>query len=45
MCAGYKFDEKEEVKKNEERKMQKSALGLQDSDDEAEEAEEVSQNL
>ena len=29
------------MKKNEERKLQKSALGLQDSDDEAEEAEEV----
>lgn len=41
LCAGYKFDEKENVKRNEERKLQKSTLGLQDSDDEAEEAEEV----
>ncbi|XP_065842344.1 probable ATP-dependent RNA helicase DDX46 [Oscarella lobularis] len=42
---GYKFDENEKAKKTEERKMQKSALGLQDSDDEAEEAEELEQKI
>eukprot|EP00118_Oscarella_pearsei_P018128 m.184158 g.184158 ORF g.184158 m.184158 type:complete len:1077 (+) comp39318_c3_seq1:81-3311(+) len=42
---GYKFDESEEAKRSEERKMRKSALGLQDSDDEAEEAEELEQKI
>ena len=36
---GFKFDEEEEAKSNEMKKMQKWALGLQDSDDEAEAAE------
>jgi hypothetical protein len=45
VSVGYKFDEKEEDRKNEERKLQKSALGLQDSDDEAEEAEELEKKL
>ena len=36
---GFKFDEEEEAKTNEMKKMQKWALGLQDSDDEAEAAE------
>eukprot|EP00794_Sanderia_malayensis_P010050 gene10050-11079_t len=36
---GFKFDDEEEARTNEAKKMQKWALGLQDSDDEAEAAE------
>jgi len=42
---GFKFDEEEEAKSNEMKKMQKWALGLQDSDDEAEAAENAMEKI
>lgn len=38
-CSGFKFNEEENNKVSEAKKLQKWALGLQDSDDEAEAAE------
>ena len=42
---GFKFNEEEEAKSNELKKMQKWALGLQDSDDEAEAAENAMEKI
>merc|ERR1719505_19290 len=42
---GFKFDAEEEAKTNDAKKMQKFSLGLQDSDDEAEAAENAMEKI